>query len=121
MPSNNKLSYSTSFIFVLFFSLSSTSLFPPQTASIHAMASLQGKVIALTGAASGMGEATAHLLAARGAKISLADVQEAALHAVRDAILAKTPDAEILFATVDVRNWKRSKSGSPIRSASLAS
>lgn len=68
--------------------------------------SLQGKVIALTGAASGMGEATAHLLAARGAKISLADVQEAALNGVRDAILKETPDAEVLVAVVDVRQWE---------------
>ncbi|CAK7203150.1 putative secondary metabolism biosynthetic enzyme [Sporothrix eucalyptigena] len=71
------------------------------------MASLEGKVIALTGAASGMGEATAHLLAARGAKISLADVQGDALAAVRDAILAKHPKAEVMITTVDVRSWEQ--------------
>lgn len=69
------------------------------------MTSLQGKVIAVTGAASGMGEATAHLLAARGAKISLADVQEEALKRVQAAILAEQKDAEVLVTTVDVRNW----------------
>ena len=43
------------------------------------MALLQGKVIAVTGAASGIGRATAHLLASRGATLSLADVQETQL------------------------------------------
>ncbi|CAI7607229.1 unnamed protein product [Penicillium manginii] len=43
------------------------------------MASHQGQVIAITGAASGMGLATAQLLASRGAIISLADLNEEAL------------------------------------------
>jgi NAD(P)-dependent dehydrogenase (short-subunit alcohol dehydrogenase family) len=44
------------------------------------MAQLQGKVIAITGAASGIGEATARLAAQRGASLSLADVNEVALN-----------------------------------------
>lgn len=40
------------------------------------MASLAGKVISITGAASGMGNAFARLAAARGAKLALADIQE---------------------------------------------
>ena len=40
---------------------------------------LSGKVIAITGAASGIALATAHLLASRGATLSIADLQEAAL------------------------------------------
>ncbi|KAE8413240.1 hypothetical protein BDV36DRAFT_304260 [Aspergillus pseudocaelatus] len=44
------------------------------------MASHEGKVIAVTGAASGMGLATAQLLASRGASISLADLNEDALN-----------------------------------------
>jgi NAD(P)-dependent dehydrogenase (short-subunit alcohol dehydrogenase family) len=40
---------------------------------------LKGKVIAITGAASGIGLATAHLLASRGATLSLADMSSEAL------------------------------------------
>ena len=39
------------------------------------MASLDGNVIAITVAASGIGFTTAHLLASRGASVSLADLQ----------------------------------------------
>jgi NAD(P)-dependent dehydrogenase (short-subunit alcohol dehydrogenase family) len=39
------------------------------------MTSLQGKIIAITGAASGIGLALAHLAGARGAKLALADIQ----------------------------------------------
>lgn len=43
------------------------------------MASLEGKVIAITGAASGIGLSTAHLLASRGAALALADVRQGPL------------------------------------------
>ena len=43
---------------------------------------MQNKVIAITGAASGMGLETAKLLASKGAKVSLADVQKEALEKV---------------------------------------
>ncbi|KAL2831021.1 hypothetical protein BJY01DRAFT_254397 [Aspergillus pseudoustus] len=43
------------------------------------MASLKGKVISITGSASGMGRALALLAGQRGAKLALADVQKAAL------------------------------------------
>ena len=39
------------------------------------MASLDGNVIAITVAASGIGFTTAHILASRGASVSLADLQ----------------------------------------------
>lgn len=45
------------------------------------MASLEGKVFALTGAASGIGLSTARVLAARGASLSLSDVNKAGLEA----------------------------------------
>ncbi|KAL8654730.1 MAG: hypothetical protein Q9210_001313, partial [Variospora velana] len=66
------------------------------------MASLQGKVIAITGSASGIGLALAHLLAARGASISIADVQEDALAAAVHSIQKSTPEAQILSKTVNV-------------------
>ncbi|KAF4955269.1 hypothetical protein FSARC_11901 [Fusarium sarcochroum] len=47
--------------------------------SNHIMASFEGKIIGVTGAGSGMGLATAQLLASRGAIISLADINEEAL------------------------------------------
>lgn len=48
------------------------------------MASLQGKVIAITGAASGMGAATARIAAERGAFLSLADVNPESLKTIVD-------------------------------------
>lgn len=45
------------------------------------MTSLRNKVVAITGAASGIGRSTAHLLAAHGALLSLADVNEKPLAA----------------------------------------
>ncbi|KAF4636429.1 hypothetical protein G7Y89_g1663 [Cudoniella acicularis] len=50
---------------------------------------LSGKVIAITGAASGIGLATAHLLASRGATLSLADLQESALSIAASSITSQ--------------------------------
>lgn len=63
------------------------------------------KVIAITGAASGIGLATAHLLASRGAKLSLADLQDAALTKVKADIQAQNPGTEILTFALDVRKY----------------
>lgn len=46
------------------------------------MASLQGKVIAITGAASGIGLALAHVAGTRGARLALADIQSGPLEKV---------------------------------------
>lgn len=46
------------------------------------MASLQGKVIAITGAASGIGLALAHVAAERGAILAVADIQKSPLEEV---------------------------------------
>ena len=50
------------------------------------MGRVAGKVAIVTGAASGMGKADAQLLAAEGAKVVLADLNEADGKAVADAI-----------------------------------
>ncbi|KAF9874242.1 short chain dehydrogenase reductase family [Colletotrichum karsti] len=65
------------------------------------------KVVAITGAASGIGLATAHLLAERGAKLSLADVQEKALQQAQSDIQTKYPGSEVLIFTVDVKNYDK--------------
>jgi len=65
--------------------------------------SLTGKVIAITGGASGIGLATAQLLASRGATLSLADVSDQGLEAASKAIKAKH-DVEILTFPLDVRS-----------------
>lgn len=66
------------------------------------MASFKGKVIAITGGASGIGQATAQLLATRGATVSIADVQQEALTTTADSIKKATPDAKVLTKIVDV-------------------
>lgn len=63
------------------------------------------KVVAITGGASGIGLATANLLAERGAKLSLADVQEKALQQAQSDIKSKYPESDVLIFTVDVRNY----------------
>ncbi len=71
------------------------------------MAPLEGKVIAITGGASGIGQATAHLLASRGATLAMADVQQGALTTTADSIKKTTPNAKILTKTVDVSSSKQ--------------
>lgn len=66
------------------------------------MASFKGKVIVITGAASGIGLATAKLLASRGATVSIADVQESALAEAKAAIVAENKDAKVLTYALDV-------------------
>lgn len=65
------------------------------------MSSFNNKVIAITGAASGIGLATAKLLASRGAKLAIADVQAKALEqAVSELKSAGAPD--VVSTVVDV-------------------
>ena len=68
------------------------------------MGRVAGKVAIVTGAASGMGKADAMLLAAEGAKVVLADLNEADGKAVADAI-----GENAVFMTLNVtdeENWK---------------
>lgn len=64
------------------------------------MGSLKGKVIAITGAASGIGLATAKACANEGASLSLSDIQEKALQAAVDSF--KSQGVETFSKVVDV-------------------
>ena len=66
------------------------------------MTSLSGKVIAITGAASGIGLATAYLLSFRDASVSLADVQAERLAAVTADIQTSSPHALVHHQVVNV-------------------
>lgn len=67
------------------------------------MSNLSGKVIAITGAASGIALSTAHLLASRGAALSIADVQEEALKEAGSEI-SKKYNTPIHTFVLDVRS-----------------
>lgn len=74
---------------------------PPQTNANNNHATQ----IAITGAASGMGLATAQLLASRGARISLADINGPALRTALDSLARdQHPDQRHLSTVVDVRD-----------------
>lgn len=66
---------------------------------------LSDKVIAVTGAASGIGLVTAKLLASRGARLSLADVVDEGLEKAKAEILSTTPGASVLTTVLDVRDF----------------
>ena len=61
---------------------------------------IEGKVVAITGASSGIGEATAKLLARRGAKVVLGARREKRLQAVAAQI--ERSGAEVAFRPTDV-------------------
>lgn len=61
---------------------------------------MKGRVALVTGGGSGIGAATARLLAARGATVAILDVVEAAANGVRDEIAAAGGDAFVLLADV---------------------
>ncbi|MEF2965568.1 glucose 1-dehydrogenase [Paenibacillus sp. M1] len=63
---------------------------------------LEGKVIVITGAAMGLGQATAMEAAKEGAKLALVDLKEDALEQAKQELKAKYPDAEVLTVTADV-------------------
>src|SRR5271169_1609019 len=65
------------------------------------MSGVEGKVVAITGASSGIGEATALLLAGRGAKVALGARRTDRLESLADRIQAA--GGEAAFACVDVK------------------
>ena len=70
------------------------------------MTSFEGKVIAITGAASGIALATAHLLASRGASISIADIHREPLDAAVADIRERHPNVKIYAKAVDVKSGR---------------
>jgi 5,10-methylene-tetrahydrofolate dehydrogenase/methenyl tetrahydrofolate cyclohydrolase len=81
-----------------------TPVFPSPQSTLHKaiMIDLSNKVIVLTGGASGIGRATALLLASLGAKLSIADLQQEALESVAKEIKA-AGHGDVLTTKVDVR------------------
>ncbi len=61
---------------------------------------LQGKSALITGAASGIGRATAERFAEHGAKVTLADIREESLGQVKDAIIGRGGEAIAVKANV---------------------
>lgn len=68
---------------------------------------VKGKVVALTGGASGIGYATAQLLSSQGAHVSLADVSEQALKDAAEAFSKVEGAGKVIWSVVDVRDEKQ--------------
>lgn len=66
------------------------------------MNSLQGKIIIITGAAMGLGLATAKELAARGAHLVLVDYNEKSLTEAEQELATQFPDSRLLSVVADV-------------------
>ena len=64
------------------------------------MSEINGKVVIITGASSGLGKATAHRLANSGARLVLGARREDRLAALRDAIVEQGGDA--IYRVTDV-------------------
>ena len=62
--------------------------------------SVDGSTVIVTGAASGMGRATAHLFADEGAKVALIDIDESGLNRVADEV--RTVSDNVLCLVVDL-------------------
>ncbi|KKB40535.1 SDR family oxidoreductase [Bacillus thermotolerans] len=65
-----------------------------------------GKVVLITGAGSGLGQASALQLAKEGAKLSLVDVNAASLEETKSKVSEAVPNAEVLLITANVADVK---------------
>jgi NAD(P)-dependent dehydrogenase (short-subunit alcohol dehydrogenase family) len=67
-----------------------------------------GKTVLITGAAGGLGQAMARMLAREGARLALTDIDGARAEALAAAINAETPDAAVAFAhdVADEARWE---------------
>lgn len=65
------------------------------------MKRFEGKVILITGAASGLGHAAAMQIASEGAKLSLVDLNQGGLEEVKQSILSSYSEAEVLLIEAD--------------------
>ena len=70
------------------------------------MGSFQDKVFAVTGAGGGIGSATARLLASRGAKLSLTDIDAKALHQTTEDIRVENK-SDVITSFIDVTGSDR--------------
>ena len=61
-----------------------------------------GKVIVMTGAGSGLGQASALQVAKEGAKLVLVDLNAASLEETKSKVLEVAPNAEVLLITANV-------------------
>lgn len=67
------------------------------------------KVVIITGAGSGLGEAAALQIAKEGAKLTLVDLNEQGLEKTKEKILKVAPEAEVLLVTANVSNEEEVK------------
>jgi NAD(P)-dependent dehydrogenase (short-subunit alcohol dehydrogenase family) len=65
-----------------------------------------GKVVLITGAGSGLGQASALQVAKEGAKLSLIDLNAASLEETKRKVLEVAPNAEVLLITANVADEK---------------
>jgi NAD(P)-dependent dehydrogenase (short-subunit alcohol dehydrogenase family) len=65
-----------------------------------------GKVILITGAGSGLGQASALQMAKEGAKLSLVDLNAASLEETKGKVLEVSPNADVLLITANVADEK---------------
>lgn len=69
----------------------------------------ENKVVIVTGAGSGLGQAASLQLASENAKLVLVDLNEAGLKETEEKVLALAPQAEILLVTANVADDARCK------------